>query len=110
MAVVSQPCDPSCDVPQPGAVDAQLRAVIDHRGQLAKQRFTIHCPRLVHQEYVLGRDDQWALQVARGAASCWIDLEFSGDELTGELRWRYDPKEAGRILAAEFDTRARNTV
>lgn len=73
-----------------GAVDGQVRAVIDHRGQLATQRFTVNCPRLVHQEYALGRDDQWALRVARGAASCWIDLEFSGDQLTGDLRWRED--------------------
>jgi len=55
-----------------------------------KQRFTIQCPRLIHQEYTLGNDDQWALQVDPGAASCWIDLQFSGDELSGDLRWRED--------------------
>jgi uncharacterized protein (TIGR03545 family) len=73
-----------------GSVDAQVRAVIDHRGTVPKHRFTIQCSRLVHDAYTLGRDDQWAVEVGRGAASVWIDLEFIGDELSGDLRWRED--------------------
>ena len=100
-----------------GRFGARIRAEVDLTSDQPTYHFVAMCPEFPQPRRSLGDEGQFTVEVAPGPAALRVELHLTGDQLTGDVRWRQDelklaPKLDGRYanLASIGIERAFDTV
>ena len=83
-----------------GGLELQLDSLVDLTHQVPRSRFVVNCPSISQPRRVFGNADRLAMSMSSGGAHLWAQLEFVGDAMTGDIRWRQDQVQLEPAVSA----------
>lgn len=70
-----------------GSIGMLLQAALDHPAELAEDRIVINCSELKQPGRLRGSPDRFVRQVDPGSSALQMELDLSGDDLNGVIRF-----------------------